>query len=95
MPQFHCVLGKNTYCHVKTPCKRHGIMKAKRNTTEIFPTAETKDPCLHWQHPGHKIITQKSLITPQDVPVTQTVDHAGRNVWSVHDLMKCVPSVQC
>jgi len=52
-----------------------------------------KEPCLHGQHPGSHIITQKSLIIPQDFPVTQTVDHAGRNA-NLHDVMKCFSSVQ-
>lgn len=50
-----------------------------KHTTVIYPTAEMKDPYLHWEHPGHKIITQKCLITPQEVPATQTLSHADRN----------------
>jgi len=51
-------------------------MKAKPNTTETDPTPSVY-PSLHRKHPGYKIITQKSLIIPQNFPVTQTVDHAG------------------
>jgi len=71
-------------------------MKTKPNTTETDPTPSVY-PSLHRKHPGYKIITQNSLIIPQNFPVTQTVDHAGRNaslVWPVHDVMKCVSSVQ-
>jgi len=48
-------------------------MKAKPNVTEIDPTPSVY-PCLHRKHPGYKIITQKSLNTPQDFPLTQKVD---------------------
>jgi len=67
-------------------------MEAKPNVTEIDPTPSVY-PCLHRKHPGYKIITQKSLNTPQYFPVTQTVDHAGRNA-NLHYVLKCFSSVQ-
>jgi len=94
VPQF-CFLGKS-YCHIKTLMifmQKTWNNESKTKRDWNWSNRKMKDSCLHRKYPGYKIITKKNLITPQDFPVTQTVDHAGGNtnlVWSVHYVLKCV-----